>query len=263
MRGALAGLSVLCLCSLTGCIQAPPPSAHPAVLTSEEIVLPPPPARALTIGVYSCIDTTGQRRPSGAPQELSTAVPLDCSPYMVEAIQSLRPGYIFLVEREHVDELLRERQLATLALNTPPEGGQYTGQAVPPVVPARRLSTLRVAEILLVGQVVAYDRATREVAGGLSIGGASASGTMVIDLITFSLRAVAVQTGQVLGQTIATKSVTSMRAGGQNAKIFSTSILEFELGGAGNEAVGLALRAAVRSALGGLINQGIHDGWWS
>jgi hypothetical protein len=39
--------------------------------------------------------------------------------------------------------------------------------------------------------------------------------------------------------------------------------VEIELGGAGNEPVGLALGAAVRSALIALINQGLRDGWWS
>lgn len=267
--GAAHGIVGALLFALTGCMDAPPPSATPSVLTSDAIVLPPPPARPLTVGVYSCIDTTGQRRPTGAPQELSTAVPLDCSPYMIEAVQSLRPGYVFLVERQHVDELLRERQLATLALNAVAETNTATkyasaDAAVPSlVIPPRRLATLRVAEILLVGQVVAYDRATKEVAGGLAVGGVGGNGTLVTDLITFSLRAVAVQTGQILGQSTATKSVTSLRLAGHDTQIFSTSVLEFELGGAGNEPVGLALRAAVHSALEGLIGQGIQDGWWS
>jgi curli biogenesis system outer membrane secretion channel CsgG len=258
-----------CVFPLAGCIDAGPPSEIPAVLTAEEIALPPPPPRALTVGIYSCIDTTGQRRPTGAPQELSTAVPLDCSPYMIEAIHSLRPGYVFLVERQHVDELLRERQLATLALNTVADTANEAAKAADPsrptlpAVPVARLATLRVAEILLVGQVVAYDRATHEIAGGASINGMGGDGTLVTDLITFSLRAVAVQTGQVLGQTTATKSVTSLRLAGHSTQIFSTTLMEFELGGAGNEPVGLALRAAVRSALSGLINQGIQDGWWS
>jgi len=264
--------------ALTGCVSEGAPSAMPTVLSDEPISLPPPPPRALTVGIYNCIDTTGQRRPTGQPQELSTAVPVDCTPYLIEAVRSLRPGYVFLVERQHVDELLRERQLATLALNTATEaasaaagqaagggrGRPQGGAAVPPqpVAPPRRLATLRVAELLLVGQVVAYDRATKEAAGGLAINGAGGTGTLVTDLITFSLRAVAVQTGEVLGQTTATKSVTSLRVAGHTTKIFSTSLLEFELGGAGNEAVGLALRTAVRSALGELINQGIHNGWW-
>jgi hypothetical protein len=74
---------------------------------------------------------------------------------------------------------------------------------------------------------------------------------------------VAVQTGEVIGQTTATKSVTSLRLAGHTTQIFTTSVVEFELGGSGNEAVGLALRAAVHSALGKLIEQGIHDGWWA
>jgi curli production assembly/transport component CsgG len=65
---------------LAGCVQDPPPSASPHVNATEAIDLPPPPQRALTVGVYNCIDTTGQRRPTGLPQELSTAVPMDCTP---------------------------------------------------------------------------------------------------------------------------------------------------------------------------------------
>lgn len=274
MRSCLraTGWSVVttCLLTLTGCIQDGIPSARPTVQADEPITLPPPPKRALTAGVYNCIDTTGQRRPTGASQELSTAVPLDCTPYLIEAIRSLSPGYITLVERQHVDELLRERQLATLALNSPPPAANSAeapakpgGAPRPPPVPQRRLATLRVAEVLLIGQVVAYDRSTKEAAGGLAINGVGGDGTWVTDLVTFSLRAVAVQTGEVLGQTTATKSITSLRVAGHVTKIYSTSILEFELGGAENEPVGLALRAAVHSALGALIKQGIRENWWT
>ena len=252
---------------LNGCVWEGLPSETPTVLADDPISLPPPPKRPLTLGVYSCIDTSGQRRPTGQAQELSTAVPVDCTPYLIEAIRSLRPGYVFLVEREHVDELLRERQLATLALNSAAEAARTAGARPPggaaPPRPPQHLATLRVAEILLIGQVVAYDRATKQVAGGLAINGAGGSGTYVTDLITFSLRAVAVQTGEVIGQTTATKSVTSLRLAGHTTQIFTTSVVEFELGGSGNEAVGLALRAAVHSALGKLIKQGIHDGWWA
>jgi curli biogenesis system outer membrane secretion channel CsgG len=121
---------------------------------------------------------------------------------------------------------------------------------------------VRVAEILLLGQVTAYDRATREVTGGLAFAGTGGDGTLVTDLVTFSLRAVAVQTGEVLGQTSVTKSVTSLKADVHRTKILSTTILDVEFGGAGNEPVGLALRAAVRASLGQLINKGIEDGWW-
>jgi hypothetical protein len=66
---------------------------------------------------------------------------MDCSPYLIEGIRALSPGYFNLVERQHVDELLRERQIATLALNT------NAAPAVPggPPVPQRRLASLKVA----------------------------------------------------------------------------------------------------------------------
>lgn len=262
MRGANAFLALIAAAALAGCVSAP--VNPPEVLAQPEIVLPPAPPRALTVGVYSCIDTSGQRRPTRLPQELSTAVPMDCTPYLIDAVRSVPKGYVFLVERQHVDELLRERQLATLAINTPPDTTAPAAgiEALPPP-PARRLITLRVAEILLIGQVVAYDRATRQIAGGVAVDGYGGSGEYVTDLVTFSLRAVAVQTGEVLGQSTVTKSVTSLSIGGRISKIYSTSTVEIELGGAGNEPVGLALGAAVRSALVALINQGLRDGWWS
>jgi curli production assembly/transport component CsgG len=268
-----ARVGVAGLLALSGCATRPALVKPPTVVARTEIPLPPPPPRALTVGVYSCIDTSGQRRPTQLPQELSTAVPMDCTPYLIEAVRSLRPGYVYLVERQHVDELLRERQLATLALNSQPEaavgpgngsgsGGQEPGAAHTAAAP-RKLYTLRVAEILLVGQVVAYDRSTREVKAGSAVSGVGASGAYVTDLVTFSLRAVAVQTGEVLGQTTVTKSVNSLAVGGHITKIYSTSVLDLELGGSANEPVGLALGSAVRSALTQLIDQGIHDGWWS
>ncbi|HTW69705.1 MAG TPA: CsgG/HfaB family protein [Acetobacteraceae bacterium] len=294
---------VVCVPLLGGCVQDPLPSASAHVTRPDPINLPPPPVRPLTVGIYNCIDTTGQRRPTGEPQELSTAVPMDCTPYLVEAILSLRPGYVYLVEREHLDEVLRERQLATLALNTPrqaaaqpppaaaaqappaattpsgatrPRANRRTGTpaegvqvaskapvATPAAVPPRLLSTLRVAEVLLVGQVVAYDRSTRQLTGGLALGGIGGDGEVVTDLITFSLRAIAVQTGEIIGETSATKSVTSLKIGGHIAQVFSTSVVEMELGGAGNEPVGLALSAAIHSALDRLVQNGIHAGWWA
>jgi curli biogenesis system outer membrane secretion channel CsgG len=242
---------------LAACVQDPLPGAAATPLAAEPIVLPPAPKHVLNVGIYDCMDTTGQKRPTGAAQELSSAVPLDCTPYMVEAVLALTPGYIYLVEREHVEELLRERQLATVALNSavPPPGA--------PPAPPRRLSILHVAEVLLIGQVVAYDRETRQVSGGIALGGLGFTGTLVTDQVTFSLRAVAVQTGEIIGQSTVTKSITSQTVGGHITRVWPTTILDAELGGATNEAVGLAMREAVHGSLMKLIDQGLHDGWWA
>ena len=247
------------LISLVGCAQDPLPSAEPKVVEQDMITLPKPAANQheLDVGVYNCIDTSGQHRPTGSMEELSSAVPLDCTPYLVQAVRELTPGYMFLVERQHVDELLRERQIATLALNENtvigPDGHPH---------PAQKLSHLRVAEVLLIGQVVAYDRETRQITGGLAYGGAGITGEVVTDMVTFSLRAVAVQTGQILGQTTVTKSITSQEVGGHLTRVWPTEILDAELGGGTNEAVGLALQRSVRTALAQLVKQGLQDGWW-
>ena len=250
----LAALLALLVPALGGCGTFPGEGAPPKVQPRQEIALPDPPKRPLTVGIYSCIDTSGQRRPDQVVQELSTAVPMDCTPYLTEAVRALRPGYVFLVEREHVDELLRERQLATLALNNAAEIDRSSV--------AHKLATLRVAEVLLVGQVVAYDRSVHQLAAGAAVNGIGASGVYVTDVITFSVRAVAVQTGEVIGQVTVTKSVTSLKIGSHFAKIYGTDAVDIEAGGAGNEPVGIALNSAVRSAVIQLVQQGARDGWW-
>ena len=256
MRGKrLAALVALSVPLLGGCMTFPEVGAPPKVQARQEIPLPDPPQRPLTVGIYSCIDTSGQRRPDQVVQELSTAVPMDCTPYLTEAVRSLRPGYVFLVERQHVDDLLRERQLATLALNN---AAEIDKQAA-----AHKLATLRVAEVLLVGQVVAYDRSVHQLAAGAAVNGIGASGAYVTDIVTFSVRAVAVQTGEVIGQVTVTKSVTSLKIGSHFAKIYGTDAVDLEAGGAGNEPVGIALGSAVRSAVIQLVHQGVKDGWWA
>jgi len=259
MRRGASAAAAACL-TLAACQHVPRPGAAPVLAPRGEIELPAPPARPLTVGVYSCIDTSGQRRPTQLPQELSTAAPMDCTPYLIRAIRDLRPGYVFLVERQHVDELLRERQLATLALNMNGPALSLNGEAA---AAPRRLSTLRVAEILLIGQVVAYDRSVREASAGVAVGGGGGAGAYVTDLVTFSLRAVAVQSGEVLGESTVTKSITSLKVGGHLARIFDTTTLDAELGGATNEPVGLAVGAASRTALIELIQDGIRSGWWA
>src|SRR5260370_42354048 len=99
-----------CPLAMTGCIQDPLPSPTPTVVAEEEISLPPPPPRPLTVGIYNCIDTTGQRRPTTQPQELSTAGPTGCPPYPSEATRSPPPGGGFLVRAEHLHRLPRARE---------------------------------------------------------------------------------------------------------------------------------------------------------
>lgn len=66
----------------------------------------------------------------------------------------------------------------------------------------------------------------------------------------------------VLGDTLVTKSITSLKLGGHESRIWPTTVFEAELGGATNEPVGMALRLATRSAVNDLVTKGIPMGWW-
>ncbi len=255
-----AAVAAASLVFLAGCAVPPPPSAKVNLNLTRPIAIAAgkTPAAPVYVGVYSCTDTTGQHAPTGAIEELSTAVPQDCTPYLISALEAMPHGYYDVLEREHLSNLLTERQLAGLMLTDRAAQlkAAHKKAALPQVPP------LSIAEIEMVGQVVAYDRQVTQASVGLAIGGIGGQAKYVTDLITFSLRAVSVTTGRVLKQVTVTKSVTSLEAGGTLDAAYSTTLLNAEAGGSTNEPVGLALALAARKAVAVLSRDGVQQGWW-
>jgi len=85
-----------------------------------------------------------------------------------------------------------------------------------------------------------------------------------VDEVTVSLRAILVQTGEVLLNTIVSKTILSS---GVNRDVFkfyetNTQLLEIETGYTRTEAVGYAVRSAIETAVYEIIQEGLEKQFW-
>ena len=82
--------------------------------------------------------------------------------------------------------------------------------------------------------------------------------------MTVTLRAVLVQTGEVLLNVTTTKTILSTGLGSDLFRFFDmgTELVEIESGKTQNEPVGYAVRAAIEAAVYGLVMEGIENRIW-
>src|SRR3546814_9886612 len=80
--------------------------------TYDELTNLPGPAQPITVAVYGYFDQTGQYKASDTVQTLSRAVPQGGTSILIKALQDAGNGSWFrIVERERLENLLRERQI--------------------------------------------------------------------------------------------------------------------------------------------------------
>ena len=212
----------------------------------------PPAARKLDVAVYNFPDLTGQHKPNDNFTEYSRAVTQGASTLLVDSLQRAADGGWFnVVERSGLQALLQERQLISVTRQ------QFMG------ADAGALPPLRFAGILIEGGVVGYDSNT--VTGGvgarfLGIGGSTEYRR---DAVTIGLRAVSVQTGEVLETVTTTKTIySSALQGGSFKYVAVDEILEAEAGITRNEPRTFAVREAIDLAVYSLVLEGAQKGLW-
>lgn len=216
----------------------------------------PPPERQVAIAVYGFTDQTGQFKPTNAGQTLSRAVTQGASSILVKALQDAGQRQWFtVVERERLDNLLKERQIIAEMRK------RYLGedQTDPNALPA-----LLFAGVLLEGGIVGYD--TNTVTGGagaafLGIGGRTEYRQ---DTVTVYLRAVSVRTGEVLANVTASKTIASQAIGASAYRFVAfKELLEAEAGITSNEPDQIALQQAIEKAVFGMVLEGVELGLWN
>lgn len=215
----------------------------------------PGPERQVAVAVYGFTDQTGQFKPTEAGQTLSRAVTQGAGSMLVKALQDAgNRKWFTIVERERLDNLLKERQIISEMRK------RYLGEETTNV---QALPALLFAGVLLEGGIVGYD--TNTVTGGagaafLGIGGRTEYRQ---DTVTVYLRAVSVRTGEVLTTVNASKTIAS-RAIGASAYQFVAfkELLEFEAGFTSNEPDQVALQQAVEKAVYALIMEGVDLHLW-
>jgi len=210
----------------------------------------------ITIAVYSFPDKTGQRKPNTKFSQLSTAVTQGPEVWVINGLRAVgghEPWFIVL-ERDGLDNLIKERQLIRSTREL------YDGESDI----KNQLKPLKFAGLIVEGGIVGYD--TNIVSGGAGARyfGIGASEQYRTDQVTVSIRLVAVQTGEILLSTSATKTIASYSSGGDVFRFLdmSTKALEIETGVATNEPVNYAIRTTIEHAIFNMVHEGIEKGLW-
>jgi curli production assembly/transport component CsgG len=245
------------LMGLTGCslinqttnlLETPPETVKP--VTDE---LRPPKNGVMTVAVYRFTDQTGQRRYSDRVASLSSAVTQGADSYLIQSLQTVGGGRWFrVVERGGIENLLKERQIIRQMREL------YEGPSARPMAP------LLFAGMIIDGGIIGYD--TNIVTGGagaraFGIGGQTEYRT---DLVTVTLRAISVNSGEVIASVTTTKRIHSYvdKMGVLKFVSGGTVSWEGEVGSSTNDSVNLAIQLAIQSSVRELIEDGVRRGLW-
>ena len=214
----------------------------------------PPAEEKPIVAVYQFLDKTGQRKAREGIADFSTATTQGGVELLIDALKTAGNGTWFrVVERQGVDNLVRERQIIRSSRQ------EFAGEGGP-----QPLNPLLFAGMIIEGGIIGYD--TNVVTGGrgartLGIGYAKQYRK---DVVTVSVRAVSVLTGEVLLNVQARKTILSYGSAGDIFRFIEegTQLIEYEDGVGNNESVTYATRAAIEAAVLELIYQGHDRGYW-
>jgi curli production assembly/transport component CsgG len=222
--------------------------------TSQLLNLPYPNQKTV-VAVYSFGDLTGQRKASDTMSSFSTAVTQGAEHILIEALRDAgRGNWFVVVERTGLDGLTKERQLVRNTFQS------YNSDKDTKTI----LKPMLYAGMILEGGIVAYDTNLRTGGNGARYLGIGMKNQYREDKVTVILRAILVQTGEVLLNITATKTVLSTAQGGDVFRFIvqGTELVELESGSTSNEAVSTAVRAAIEAAVYGIVKQGLDKEVW-
>jgi len=206
------------------------------------------------VALYNFSDKTGQRKPNDAYASLSSAVTQGAEVLVIKALKEVGNGKWFrVVERVGIDDIVKERQMIRQTRET------FEGTNAKPLDP------MLFAGILIEGGVIGYDTNKQSGGVGAAMLGVGADTQYSQDVVTVSMRAVSVQTGEVLMEVSTTKNILST---GSNVTFFKfydlgTQHVESEAGYTVNEPVTYAVRVAIEAAVVELIKEGVRKKYWN
>ena len=235
--------------------KAPKPVNMPVMMQKEFDAIPGPThGQPITVALYGFKDLTGQRKPQQNIASLSTAVTQGGETFLIKALQDVGQGRWFkVVERVGIDGLTRERQLIRQMREA------YEGSNAKPLPP------MMFAGILLDGGIVGYDSSVKS--GGMAARwlGIGPQTQYSEDIVTVSLRAISVSTGEVLAAVTVQKTIVSAADSVAAMKFFDvgTKAFEFETGLTVNEPGTFAVKSTIEMAVLELIKEGAKKNVWA
>ena len=236
------------------CVENPEVVRMPSYIELLEI----PPAKEMpVVAVYQFTDKTGQRKARPGIADFSTAVTQGGVEMVVDALKTTGQNSWFrVVERNGIDHLVRERQIIRSARQ---DVAKKQGQEK-----YKELNPLLFAGIIIEGGIIGYDTDIKSGGRGARTLGVGVSRQYRQDVVTISMRAISVLTGEVLLNVQTRKTVFSYGTGGDVFKYIEegTQLVEFEDGLGNNESVTYAVRTAIEAGVLELIYQGHRRGYW-
>ena len=222
-------------------------------LQSEELKNLPPATVMPTIAIYpnSFKDLTGQRRSNSSFALFSTAITQAPEAFLIRALKHTADGKFFrVVERVGLDDLTKERQLIRSTRKEFKEDN--------------KMKPLLFAGLLIQGGVISYEANLKSGGAGARYLGVGNSKQYREDTVTISLRLVSVSTGEVLTETLVSKSIISTSISQDIFRFIETGteLVEIEGGVSENESVSIALQKAIETGVLNIINIGIERGYW-
>ena len=249
---------MLTACAMPGSIKSineadPMPTVQRSPIPEMLAAVPPIDGKKITIAVYGFTDKTGQRKARDGIADVSTAVTQGGTEMLIDALKTAGKGKWFrVVERQGIDNLVRERQIIRSTRN------EYADDNKKGVGP------LLFAGMIIEGGIIGYDTNLQTGGRGARTLGIGFTRQYRKDVVTVSIRAVSVLTGEVLLNVQAKKSVLSYGSGGDVFRFYEegTKLLEYEDGVGNNESVTYAVRTAIEAGVLELIYQGHDRGFW-
>ena len=251
----LSGCANLAFQEQTNCIDLLICPEGPKIVPSSahQLLNLPSPNNQAVVAVYTFPDLTGARKSKDNIASFSTAVTQGGLTILTEALRDAGRGTWFVVvERSGLDNLSRERQLIVNTRKT------YNGEE------GNTLKPLLYAGMILEGGIVAYDSNIRTGGTGARALGVGAKNQYREDIVTVSLRAILVQTGEVLLNVTTSKTLLSTGVGSDLFRFYEmgTELIEIESGSTKNEAASYAVRSAIEAAVYGLVIAGLEKQLW-
>ena len=235
------------------CVEFPEVVKLPSYV--ELLNLPPAEERPI-VAVYNFNDKTGQRKAREGIADFSTAVTQGGVEMVIDALKTAGGGTWFrVVERNGIDALVRERQIIRSARQDFAKATDTKAKGVQPLL---------FAGIIIEGGIIGYDTNVRTGGTGARTLGIGYSQQYRQDIVTISMRAVSVLTGEVLLNVQTRKSILSVGGSGDIFKYVEqgTQLVEIEDGVGNNESVTYAVRTAIEAAVLELVYQGHDRGFW-
>jgi curli production assembly/transport component CsgG len=253
-----------------------PPKVAEASMAKEFDTIPSPERGPVVVAVYKFDDKTGQRKPGEKFSNISYAVTQGADAWVINALQDVGQGKWFtVVERVGLDSLTKERQIirqarqqfATDACEKEKAKLASERGVDPDTIQCRDkpLPPLMQAGMIVEGGITGYDSNIKTGGSGARYLGIGPSTQYRQDVVTVSMRVVAVSTGEVIITVSTTKTILSTGNSFTFFKFFDlgTQAAEIEAGHTINEPVGYAVRAAIDQAVVEVIKEGERKGYWA